>query len=164
MKSRVLFLVVWLVVFHFGKAQDFSRDLMASMIGDFYWEMTKPSTHLSVKKGERVSEPYFNGCLFLFHETFYDSEIEQVGFFGYDTRENKVLSVGLYNVAMGPHVLKGYPQQKGQGYEVTFFEGDKKIVLYVENRNFHYWVYYSKDKDQWIMDDLRIDFHRKPKE
>jgi hypothetical protein len=137
------------------------KALVSQMSGSFTWEMTKPSSQALIRKGERISESYFDGQLFMFRETFSNSNIEQVGFFGYDTKGKQMLSVGLYNVDMGPHILKGAPEKVDQGYQVVFFEKGKKIVLHVENREHHFWEYYSKIEGEWTMDDLRIDFYRK---
>jgi hypothetical protein len=164
MKQFALFFLV-LISLQTNEAQQKDLNgLVSQMSGAFIWEMTKPASQTMIRKGERTSEPYFEGQLFMFRETFFDSKIEQVGFFGYDTKEKQVLSVGLYNVDMGPHILKGTPEKLDKGYLVTFFEKDKKIVLHIENREHHFWKYYSKNGDQWMVDDLQIDFYRNPKE
>lgn len=137
------------------------KTLVFQMSGAFVWEMTKPSNQTMIRNGERTSESYFEGQLFMFRETFYNSKIEQVGFFGYDVKEHQVLSVGLYNVDMGPHILKGIPEKVNEGYQIIFFEQGKKIVLHVENREHHFWEYYSNNDGEWIRDDFRIDFYRK---
>ncbi len=146
-----------------AQAQVYPKELISQMQGAFEWEMKKPSTNAIIRKGERTSSTYFEGQLFMFRETFLDTDIEQVGFFGYDNQTKQVINVGLYNVDMGPHILKGTPEKVNQGYQVTFFENDKKIVLHIKDSDHHYWEYYSKRDSRWSQDDLQIDFHRKKK-
>lgn len=143
------------------QAQDIhAKQLVSNLFGKFEWQMKKPSVDKIIRKGTRVSEPYFDGTMLFFKETFFDSNIEQVGFFGYDAKNKTIFSIGLYNVDIGPHVLKGTLKKESQGYSVRFFEGDKQIVLQVENEGYHYWEYYSKQGKVWSKDDLQIDFYR----
>jgi len=160
--SHIVFLL-WLSC-HLAQAQVRPKELINQVQGTFEWEMRKPSSNTVISQGERTSSPYFEGQLFMFRETFLDSDIEQVGFFGYDNQTKHVISVGLYNIDMGPHILKGTVEKVVQGYQVTFFESDKRIVLHIKDRDHHFWKYYSKLDVGWSQDDLQIDFHRKTKD
>lgn len=159
MKILNIVFLLWMTCHHL-QAQVQPEEFMNHMLGTFEWKMYKPLSHTIIRTGKRTSEPCFEGQLFMFRETFSDSDIEQVGFFGYDKEANQILSVGLYNVDMGPHILKGSLKKEKQGYQVIFIEDDKTIVLHIKNREYHYWEYYSKKGDVWSLDDLRIDFYR----
>lgn len=161
MKSNSIFCLLFLSYSNFILAQEIKpHEIVENMSGNFEWAMVKPKSKQIVRRGKRTTEQHFNGQILFFCETFYDSEIEQLGFFGYDTKTKEIVSVGLYNIDLGPHILRGMPQRDGQGYRVAFYEGNKKIILTIKSPKHHYWQYYSKENRKWIQDDLQIDFRK----
>lgn len=163
MKVDFCFIMLSLIAGFQIYAQDvYGKKVVTLLHGSFNWEMKRPSQGEILRSGQRTSEFQFNETVFSFQETFFDSDVEQVGFFGYNAKENNIFSIGIYNVDMGPHILRGTLQKMTNGYLVRFFEGEKQVVLRVMSNMHHFWEYYSKTGDQWIKDDLRIDFYRKP--
>jgi hypothetical protein len=158
---KIKCLVVCLFIFYFSLGQNIElQRIVDFMAGNFEWQMIKPISQEVVRTGHRTTQEQFDGHLFFFEETFMDSNIEQVGLFGYDEKVGDIISIGIYNIDFGPHIIRGKPQRVGRGYRVIFYQMDKKIVLEIHDYGHHCWQYFSKKNGIWVQDDLQVDFTR----
>lgn len=128
--------------------------------GKFTWEMGRTSESTILRTGESTSTYVLDSLVLQGHEIFHDSNIEQVGYFGYDSKQSKFFSVGIYNIDKGPHLL-----QDGifvSDYVIEFKENDStKVYLTFINIDEHYWTTKSLKEGNWIVNDLKILFKRK---
>ncbi|MEP1095401.1 MAG: hypothetical protein ABJG78_09845 [Cyclobacteriaceae bacterium] len=163
MKSVLIFL---LCAINFGViAQDQKplpsdvREVLNTLQGNFNWTMIRPSDNKVLRTGTKTSTYDLDSLILLSHEEFDSSSIKQVAFFGYNRSDSSFVSVGLYNIDMGPHVSSGYFVEDSR--RIEFYENDSaRYYLNLSSPSRYFWTYENLKNQKWEKRDLKIVFER----
>lgn len=135
-------------------------EILNSLNGSFRWKMIRPSDNKVLKTGTKYSSYHLDNLVLLNHETFDSSKIEQISLFGYRENDSTFISVGMYNVDIGPHIILGHLNKSEK--RIEFSENDSsKLYLNILNSSKYYWTYQLLKNGIWIDRDLKIIFERK---
>ncbi len=135
------------------------KKVMNLLQGKFTWQMIRPSTNEILRTGIKESHYELDSSILITKETFDTSNVKQIGFFGYKEIDSSYFFIQLYNVDIGPHILKGYINKDLN--RITFPESDSsKFYLNFVGNSEYYWTYETLKNDEWIKRDLQIIFKR----
>ncbi len=83
-----------------------------------------------------------------------------MSFMAYRKKDSTFVSIGLYNVDVGPHIIEGRFNEPKK--RIEFFENDStKLNLTIVDATKYYWTYQNLENGVWKKSGLKIVFKRK---
>ncbi len=137
------------------------NDILKLIEGSFDWEMIRSSDSTLLRKGKRTSQSHFQGA-FLFHESFENSPLQQIGALGFDHQSKRFFLMGFHNEQQGPYLIWGEVVSEVRPITIQFEETkERRVELRIYNRTEHHWQGYQLVNAEWKALDLIIKFKAK---